>query len=165
MNSEIAWKCRIGLFGRRAICSWMREAVLKLTMDYKMTKRVLNNGTLTESRTWLLVLTWHCHFISFNSEHPVVYSQLSEQTAYDINHTELCCVRKHLWSRCLSKIPHSLRSCVIFKKPLDHKYVHTSIVQYCLTLARIRCFATFGRTGGLVRPPPPWRFQTKRRRA
>ena len=31
----------------------------------------------------------------------------------------------------------------------------------CLTLARIRCFATFGRTGGmwrLVRPPPPLAF-------
>ena len=49
----------------------MREAVLKLTMDYKMTKHMLNNGTLTESRTWLLVRTWHCYFISFNSEHPV----------------------------------------------------------------------------------------------
>ena len=49
----------------------MREAVLKLTMDYKMTKHVLNNGTLAESRTWLLVITWHCYFISFNSEHPV----------------------------------------------------------------------------------------------
>ena len=33
-----------------------------------------------------------------------------------------------------------------------------------LTLARIRCFATFGRTGRGVRSPP-WRFQTKRRRA
>ena len=33
------------------------------------------------------------------------------------------------------------------------------------TLARKRCFATFaGVGGGLVRPPP-WRFQTKRRRA
>ena len=60
-----------GLFGRRAICSWMREAVLKLTMDYKMTKHLLNNGTLNESRTWLLVRTWHCYFISFNNEHPV----------------------------------------------------------------------------------------------
>ena len=50
----------------------MREAVLKLTMDYKMTKHMLNNGTLNESRTWLLVRTWHCYFISFNNEHPVV---------------------------------------------------------------------------------------------
>ena len=49
----------------------MREAVLKLTMDYKMTKHMLHNGTLNESRTWLLVRTWHCYFISFNSEHPV----------------------------------------------------------------------------------------------
>ena len=49
----------------------MREAVLKLTMDYKMTKHMLNNGTLNGSRTWLLVRTWHCYFISFNSEHPV----------------------------------------------------------------------------------------------
>ena len=48
----------------------MRDAVLKLTMDYKMTKHVLNNSTLAESRTWLLVITWHCYFISFNSEHP-----------------------------------------------------------------------------------------------
>ena len=31
---------------------------------------------------------------------------------------------------------------------------------YRLTLARIRCFATFARTGAT----PPWRFQTKRRR-
>ena len=30
--------------------------------------------------------------------------------------------------------------------------------------ARIRCFATFGRTGGLVGATPLWRFQTKRRR-
>ena len=50
----------------------MREDVLKLTMDYKMTKHMLNNGTLNESRTWLLVRTWHCYFISFNSEHPVL---------------------------------------------------------------------------------------------
>ena len=50
----------------------MREAVLKLTMDYKMTKHMLNNGTLNGSRTWLLVRTWHCYFISFNSEHPVL---------------------------------------------------------------------------------------------
>ena len=49
----------------------MREAVLKLTMDYKMTKDMLNNGTLNESRTWLLVPAWHCYFISFNSEHPI----------------------------------------------------------------------------------------------
>ena len=49
----------------------MREAVLKLTMDYKMTKHMLNNGTLNRSRTRLLVRTWHCYFISFNSEHPV----------------------------------------------------------------------------------------------
>ena len=38
------------------------------------------------------------------------------------------------------------------------------IIENYFTLARIRCFAIFGRTGGLVRPPP-WRFQTKRRRA
>ena len=45
--------------------------MLKLAMDYKMTKNMLNNGTLNGSRTWLLVRTWHCYFISFNSEHPV----------------------------------------------------------------------------------------------
>ena len=50
----------------------MREAVLKLTMYYDMTKHMLNNGTLNESRTWLLVRTWHCYFISFNSEHHVL---------------------------------------------------------------------------------------------
>ena len=71
VNGEIVWKCRIGLFEMRAICSWMREVVLKLTMDYEMTKHMLNNCTLNESRTWLLVRTWHCYFISFNSEHPV----------------------------------------------------------------------------------------------
>ena len=49
----------------------MRQAVLKLTMDYKMAKHMLNNSTLNESRTWLLVRTWHCYFISFNNEHPV----------------------------------------------------------------------------------------------
>ena len=32
---------------------------------------MLNNGTLNGSRTWLLVRTWHCYFISFNSEHPI----------------------------------------------------------------------------------------------
>ena len=52
----------------------MREAVLKLTMDYKMTKHLLNNGTLNRSCTWLLVRTWHCYFISFNSEHPMAVS-------------------------------------------------------------------------------------------
>ena len=71
LNGEIVWKCRIGLFGTRAICSCMWEAVLKLTMDYKMTKHMLNNCTLKESRTWLLVCTRHCYFIPFNHEHPV----------------------------------------------------------------------------------------------
>ena len=48
--------------------------MLKLTMDYKMTKHMLNSCTLKESRTWLLVcseFTRHCYFISFNHEHPV----------------------------------------------------------------------------------------------
>ena len=49
----------------------MREAVLKLTMDYKMTRHMLNNRTLKESRTRLLVRTWYCYFISINNEHPV----------------------------------------------------------------------------------------------
>ena len=71
LNGEIVWKCRIGLFGTKAICSCMWEAVLKLTMDYKMTKHMLNNCTLKESRTWLLVSTRHCYFIPFNHEHPV----------------------------------------------------------------------------------------------
>ena len=71
MNGEIVWKCRIGLFGTRAICSSVRESVPKPTMDYKMTKHMLNNRTLKESRTWLLACTWHCYFISFNNEHPV----------------------------------------------------------------------------------------------
>ena len=40
-------------------------------------------------------------------------------------------------------------------------------ISSALTLARKQCFATFAGVGGggLVRPPPPWRFQTKRRRA
>ena len=70
VNGGIVWKCRIGLF-RRAICSCMREVMLKLTMDYKMIKHMLNNCTLKESRTWLLVCTRHCYFIPFNREHPV----------------------------------------------------------------------------------------------
>ena len=45
--------------------------MLKLNMDYKMTKHMLNNCTLKENRTWLLVRTWHCYFIPFNDEHPV----------------------------------------------------------------------------------------------
>ena len=45
--------------------------MLKLTMDYKMTKHMLNSCTLKESRTWLLVCTRHCYFIPFNHEHPV----------------------------------------------------------------------------------------------
>ena len=57
----------------------MREAVLKLTMDYKMTKHMLNNGTLNESRTWLLVRTWHCYFISFNNEHPVGMDMITSE--------------------------------------------------------------------------------------
>ena len=32
---------------------------------------MLNNPTLKESRTWLLVCTWYCYYISFNNEHPV----------------------------------------------------------------------------------------------
>ena len=71
VNGEIVWKRRIGLFGTSAFCSCMWEVVLKLTMDYEMIKHMLNNCTLKESRTWLLVRTWHCYFISFNSEHPV----------------------------------------------------------------------------------------------
>ena len=55
--------------------------MLKLTMDYKMTKHMLNNCTkhmlnnctLKENRTWLLVLTWHCYFIPFNDEHSVFF--------------------------------------------------------------------------------------------
>ena len=62
---------RIGLFRRKAICSCIREVMLKLTMDYKMTKHMLNNFTLKENRTWLLFRTWHCYFIPFNDEHPV----------------------------------------------------------------------------------------------
>ena len=73
VNGGIVWKCRIGLFRRRAICSCMREVMLKLTMDYKMTKHMLNNCTLKESRTWLLICTRHCYFIPFNHEHPVLY--------------------------------------------------------------------------------------------
>ena len=34
-----------------------------------------------------------------------------------------------------------------------------------LALARKRCFATFAGVGGGVGATPPWRFQTKRRRA
>ena len=71
VNGGIVWMCRIGLFIRRAICSCMREVMLKLTMDYKMTKHMLNNCTLKESRTCLLVCTRHCYFIPFNHEHPV----------------------------------------------------------------------------------------------
>ena len=51
--------------------------MLKLTMDYKMTKHMLNSCTLKESRTWLLVCTRHCYFIPFNHEHPV--AKLSER--------------------------------------------------------------------------------------
>ena len=58
----------------------MWEAVLKLTMDYKMTKYVLNNRTLKESRTWLLVRTWYCYFISFNNEHPVGRAKYYKKT-------------------------------------------------------------------------------------
>ena len=36
---------------------------------------------------------------------------------------------------------------------------------FILTLARKRCFATFAGVGGGVGATPPWRFQTKRRRA
>ena len=32
---------------------------------------MLNNCTLKESRTWLLVCTRHCYFIPLNHEHPV----------------------------------------------------------------------------------------------
>ena len=60
------------------------------------------------------------------------YPYVYDQATYGINHTELCSVCRCLWSRRFSKISHSLRSCGIFKKPLDHKYLHTSIVQYCL---------------------------------
>ena len=61
------------------------------------------------------------------------YPQHCEQTAYGINHTKFSCVCKHLWSLSFSKLPHSLRLCGILKKPLDHKCLHISIVQYYLT--------------------------------
>ena len=67
------------------------------------------------------------------------YPYLYDQATYGINHTELCCVCRYLWSRGFSKIPHSLCSCGIFQKPLDHKYLHTSIVQYCLYLHYYLC--------------------------
>ena len=93
---------------------------------------------------WMLQWnSWFCHFFP----HPncyqkkllisqslvcLCYPYVYDQATYGINHTELCCVCRCLWSRGFSKIPHSLRSCGIFKKPLDHKCLHTSIVQYCL---------------------------------
>ena len=59
---------------------------------------MLNNGTLTESRTWLLVRTWHCYFISFNSEHPVYqYHCFRHEDEYDIAKF-LCLVNIFYWT-------------------------------------------------------------------
>ena len=38
---------------------------------------MLNNCTLKESRTWLLVCTRHYYFIPFNHEHPVILTSPS----------------------------------------------------------------------------------------
>ena len=72
--------------------------MLKLTMDYKMTKHMLNSYTLKESRTWLLVCTRHCYFIPFNHEHPVGISQLFLMTGMfiadgmkDVPSPVVCC--------------------------------------------------------------------------
>ena len=61
--------------------------MLKLTMDYKMTKHMLNSCTLKESRTWLLDCTRHCYFIPFNHEHPVFFQ------ADDLNTIPKNCMR------------------------------------------------------------------------
>ena len=87
--------------------------------------------------------SWFCHFFPHPNYYQktllisqslvcLCYPYLYDQATYGINHTELCCVCRYWWSRRFSKIPHSLRSCGIFKKPLDHNNLHTSIVQYCL---------------------------------
>ena len=91
----------------------MREAVLKLTMDYKMTKHVLNNGTLAESRTWLLVITWHCYFISFNSEHPVdcmIDMYGNEVGNIDVPHAESLVIKYFTSSAYLSTCQFSFAS-------------------------------------------------------
>ena len=46
---------------------------------------MLNNGTLNGSRTWLLVRTWHCYFISFNSEHPVCGVDKAESVSVNVS--------------------------------------------------------------------------------
>ena len=59
--------------------------MLKLTIDYKMTKRMLNDCTLKDNRTWLLVCTRHCYFIPFNDEHPVHEYQRTETSSFTSN--------------------------------------------------------------------------------
>ena len=57
--------------------SKLRIAKTVTLVDYKMTKHMLNNCTIKESRTWLLVCTRHCYFIPFNREHPVYAPKLA----------------------------------------------------------------------------------------
>ena len=52
---------RFGLFGEAEI--WSHDSLPNL---------ICKNLALNGSCTVLLVRTWHCYFISFNSEHPVV---------------------------------------------------------------------------------------------
>ena len=102
VNGGIVWKCRIGPFRRRAICSFTREVMLKLTMDYKMTKHMLNNCTIKGSRTWLLVCTRHCYFIPFNREHPVANIFRTHTTYF--NESNDVVWRKKSW-KCTRYVP------------------------------------------------------------
>ena len=72
---------------------------------------------------WMLQWnSWFCHFFP----HPNYY-----QKTLLISQSLVCLCSPYLYVHSIF-VPHSLRSCGIFKKPLDHKYLHTSIVQYCL---------------------------------
>ena len=74
----------------------MREVMLKLTMNYKMTKHMLNSCTLKESRTWLLVCTRHFYFIPFNHEHPVFSFRDGPPCLWSGSpEVDLICIKKH----------------------------------------------------------------------
>ena len=57
-------------------------------VKWQNTKHMLNNCTLKENRTWLLVRTWHCYFIPFNDEHPVDGVDHNRLTPRSLNN---CC--------------------------------------------------------------------------
>ena len=173
VNGGIVWKCRIGLFRRRAICSCMREVMLKLTMDYKMTKHMVNNCTLKESRTWLLVCTRHCYFIPFNHE-PTFECRFRTYLPFRMPFSDflyLSIGTSYRYNEAFPKwcLPFAKNLKILqFWSPGGHNFdlneKMTEVLSYCffLTIFRIALSACLRRSGAELDggriPPPPGRL-------